>query len=142
MVSNGINFDLTPYWQQMGTGLIDTWRLFMQIEGTPSLVAKTGESVKLSLNEYMGGAAANITYLAVEADEDAYESLGLEEAPYVKNGKLNIRCTKDGSAKIRIRAIAGGPVLGTDGVMGGTEFSKEISILSREAGMAKNGGWL
>ena len=141
-VSNGINFDLTPYWQQMGTGLIDTWRLFMQIEGTPSLVAKTGESVKLSLNEYMGGAAANITYLAVEADEDAYESLGLEEAPYVKNGKLNIRCTKDGSAKIRIRAIAGGPVLGTDGVMGGTEFSKEISILSREAGMAKNGGWL
>lgn len=141
-VSNGMNFDLTPYWQQMGTGAIDTWRLFMQIEGTPSLVAKTGESVKLSLNEYMGGAAANITYLGVEVDEDAYAALGLEEAPFVKNGKLNIRCTKNGSAKIRIRAIAGGPVLGTDGVMGGTEFSKEISILSREAGMAKNGGWL
>lgn len=141
-VSNGINFDLTPYWQAMGTGAIDTWRLFMQIEGTPSLVAKTGETAKLSLNEYMGGAAANITYLSVEADEDAYESLGLETAPFVKNGKLNIRCTKSGSAKITVRAIAGGAVLGTEGVMGGTEFSKEISILSRESGMAKNGGWL
>jgi hypothetical protein len=141
-VSNGINFDLTPYWQKMGTGAIDTWRLFMQIEGTPSLVAKTGEAAKLSLNEYMGGAAANITYLAVEAGEDAYEALGLEEAPFVKNGKLNIRCTKNGSAKIVIRAIAGGDVLGTEGVMGGTEFTKEISVLSRETGMAKNGGWL
>ena len=141
-VSNGINFDLTTYWQKMGTGAIDTWRLFMQIEGTPSLVAKTGEAAKLSLNEYMGGAAANITYLAVEAGEDAYEALGLEEAPFVKNGKLNIRCTKNGSAKIVIRAIAGGDVLGTEGVMGGTEFTKEISVLSRETGMAKNGGWL
>ena len=141
-VSNGIALDLSKYWQQMGTGAIDTWRLFMQIEGTPSLVAKTGETSKLSLNEYMGGAAAKLTYLGVEADEDAYEALGLEEAPFVKNGKLNIRCTKNGSAKIVIRAIAGGDVLGTEGVMGGTEFKKEISVLSRESGMAKNGGWL
>lgn len=141
-VSNGINFDLTPYWQEMGTGAIDTWRLYMQIEGTPSLVAKTGETVKLSLNEYMGGAAANITYLAVEADEHACETLGLEDAPFVKNGKLNIRCTKNGSAKITIRAIAGGDILATEGVMGGTEFTKEVSILSRDSGMAKNGGWL
>ena len=114
----------------------------MQIEGTPTLVAKTGELSKLPLGEYFGGAAANITYLSVEADENAYETLGLEEAPFVKNGKLNIRCTKNGSAKIVIRAIAGGDVLGTEGVMGGTEFKKEISVLSRESGMAKNGGWL
>ena len=141
-VSNGIELDLSKYWQKMGTGAIDTWRLFMQIEGTPSLVAKTGETAKLSLNEYMGGAAAKLTYLGVEADQDAYEALGLEESPFVKNGKLNIRCTKNGSAKIVIRAIAGGDVLGTEGVMGGTEFKKEISVLSRESGMAKNGGWL
>ena len=73
---------------------------------------------------------------------DVAEALGLEEAPFVKNGKPNIRCTKNGSAKIVIRAIAGGDVLGTEGVMGGTEFTKEISVLSRETGMAKNGGWL
>ena len=141
-VSNGIPFDLTPYWQAMGTGAIDTWRLFMQIEGTPNLVAKTGEAVKLSLNEHFGGAAANMTFLGVEVDDQARESLGLEEDPIVKNGRLNIRCTKPGSAKIRIRAIAGGDVLATEGIMGGTEFSKEVSILSREAGMARNGGWL
>lgn len=141
-VANGINFDLTPYWQEMGTGAIDTWRLYMQIEGTPNLVAKTGEMTKLSLNEYMGGAAANLTYLGMDITDDARNSLGLEEEPYIKNGKLHINCTKNGSAKIRIRAIAGGDVLGTEGIMGGTEFSKEVSVVSREAGMAKNGGWL
>lgn len=141
-VANGINFDLTPYWRQMGTGAIDTWRLYMQIEGTPNLVAKTGEMTKLSLNEPMGGAAANITYLDIEISDEARDALGLEEEPFIKNGKLNICCKKNGSAKIRIHAIAGGDVLGTEGVMGGTAFSKEVSIVSRESGMAKNGGWL
>ena len=32
---------------------------------------------------------------------------------------------------------------GVDGVgMGGTEFTREVSILSRTAGFAENGGWL
>ena len=76
--------------------------------------------------------------------EDAYENLGLEEAPFVKNGKLNIRCTKNGSAKISISAIAGGDTVAGQGlsVIGGTEFTREISVLSRNGGVAENGGWL
>ena len=47
------------------------------------------------------------------------------------------------SEKINLQLFAAGEkVLGTEGVMGGTEFKKEISVLSRESGMAKNGGWL
>ena len=140
--SNGIDFDLTKYWQKMGTGAIDTWRLFMQIEGTPTLVAKTGELSKLSLGEYFGGAAANLTYTAVELSEEAREALGVVGNPEIKNGKLNIECTKVGSAKILVKAIAGGDVLAEDGNMGGSEFSKEVSVLSREVAVAKNGGWL
>jgi hypothetical protein len=140
--SNGIDFDLTKYWQKMGTGAIDTWRLFMQIEGTPTLVAKTGEVSKLSLGEYFGGAAANLTYTAIELSDEAREALGVVGTPEIKNGKLNIECTKVGSAKILIKAIAGGDTLAEDGNMGGSEFSKEVSILSREVAVAKNGGWL
>ena len=140
--SNGIDFDLTKYWQAMGTGAIDTWRLFMQIEGTPTLVAKTGELSKLALGEYFGGAAANLTYLSVELSDEAREALGVVGTPEVKNGKLNIECTKVGSAKVVVKAIAGGDVLGNKNDMGGSAFTKEISILSREVAVAKNGGWL
>jgi hypothetical protein len=140
--SNGIDFDLTKYWQQMGTGAIDTWRLYMQIEGTPSLVAKTGEKSKLSLGEHFGAAAANLTFLSAEVSDEAREALGIVGTPEVKNGRLNIECTKVGSAKILIKAIAGGSQLGSTAVMGGSEFSKEVSVLSRDAAVAKNGGWL
>ena len=140
--SNGIDFDLTKYWQAMGTGAIDTWRLFMQIEGTPTLVAKTGELSKLALGEYFGGAAANLTYLSVELSDEAREALGVVGTPEVKNGKLNIECTKVGSAKVVVKAIAGGDVLGNKNDRGGSAFTKEISILSREVAVAKNGGWL
>ena len=112
------------------------------LEGTPALVAKVGETSKLALGEYFGGASMNITYLGVEVDDEAREALGIEGQPEVKNGRLNIHCTKVGSAKVKITAIAGGDVLGTEGVMGGTPFTKEVSVLSREVAVAKNGGWL
>lgn len=140
--SNGIDFDLTKYWQKMGTGAIDTWRLYMQIEGTPTLVAKTGELSKLALGEYFGGASANLTFLGVEVSDEAREALGVVGNPEVKNGRLNIECSKVGSAKLTIKAIAGGDALGTTGNMGGSEFTKEVSVLSREVAVAKNGGWL
>ena len=60
----------------------------------------------------------------------------------VKGGKLNIKCTKVGSAKVVIKAIAGGDVLAEEGDIGGSEFIKEVSVLSREVAVAKNGGWL
>lgn len=114
----------------------------MQIEGTPTLVAKTGELSKLPLGEYFGAAAANITYLSVELSDEAREALGVEGTPQIKSGKLNIKCTKYGSAKIVVRAIAGGDKLSVDEGIGGSEFSREISVLSREVAVAKNGGWL
>ena len=114
----------------------------MQIEGTPTLVAKTGELSKLSLGEYFGGAAANLTYLSVTMSEEDREALGVVGNPEIRNGKLNIECTKVGSAKVLVKAIAGGDVLAEDGNMGGSEFAREISILSREVAVAKNGGWL
>ena len=46
--------------------------------------------------------------------------------------------------KISISAIAGGSeIAGVDGApMGGSEFTREVSILSRTAGFSENGGWL
>lgn len=140
-LSYGLEFDLTPLMGGMGTGSIDAWKLLMQVEGTPSVIVKKGEDWKVSLTEHFGGSAANLTYTKVEMDPVSREILGVEGEPFVKNGKLHIRCNKTGSAKIRISAIAGGTAVGGGAVMGGTEFTKEISILSRHVASSK-GGWL
>ena len=133
--------DLSEYYGKMGTGSVDAWKFLMQIEGTPSVQAKAGEAVEISLGEYFGGHAAELTYLGVTIGSDAKASLGLEADPLVENGVLKITCTKVGSGKITVRAIAGGDKLGGGDTIGGMEFSREISIVSRPF-TTKNGGWL
>ena len=139
--SNGIAFDLTPFWRQMGTGALDAWRFLMNLEGTPNLVTKIGVESKVSLVPCFGEPAANLTYTKLEISDEARETLGIEGTPYVNNGNLVIKCTKYGSAKIKITAIAGGENVATGAVMGGSEFTREVSLLSRDS-IAENGGWL
>ena len=142
--NNGVLMDLTPFWHNMGTGAIDAWRLLMQIEGTPCLAVQMGTDAKISLDQYFSPASSHLTFTKVEVSAEARETLGIVGDPYVKYGKLYIHCEKAGNAKISISAIAGGSeIAGQNGAaMGGTEFTREVSILSRTAGISENGGWL
>ena len=133
--------DLAEYYGKMGTGSVDAWKFLMQIEGTPSVQTKAGEAMEVALADYFGGHAAELTYLGVTVGSDAKASLGLEADPVVSGGMLKIRCTKIGSGKITVRAIAGGDKLGGGDSIGGMEISREISIVSRPFA-TKNGGWL
>lgn len=143
-LNNGVPMDLTPYWQNMGTGAIDAYRLLMQIEGTPCLPVQKGVNTKVALDQFFGAAASNLTYTKVTVSDEARAVLGVVGDPYVKYGKLFIQCDNYGSAKISVSAIAGGSEMAGHGsaTIGGTEFTREISILSREAAVAENGGWL
>ena len=142
--NNGVLMDLTPFWHNMGTGAIDAWRLLMQIEGTPCLAVQQGTDAKISLDQYFSPASSHLTFTKIEVSDEARETLGIVGDPYVKYGKLFIHCEKAGNAKISISAIAGGSeIAGENGAaMGGTEFTREVSILSRTAGLSENGGWL
>ena len=133
--------DLSEYYGKMGTGAVDAWKFLMQIEGTPSVQVKAGEAVEVALDDYFGGHAAQLTYLGVDIASDAKTALGLQGTPVVENGVLKLTCTKVGSGKITVRAIAGGDNLGGGDTIGGMEFSREISIVSRPF-TTKNGGWL
>jgi hypothetical protein len=139
---NGVSVDLTPYWNAMGTGAIDAWRLYMQIAGIPSVIAKIGVEEKINIENYFGGAVNTMTFTKVEVSDEDREALGIEGEPAVRNGKLVIKCTKVGSAKISITAIAGGDTVADSGTMGSMEFTREVSVLAREYGASKNGGWL
>lgn len=133
--------NLSDYYGQMGTGAVDAWKFLMQIEGTPSVQTKAGETLEVALGDYFGGHASELTYLGVEVSSEASASLGLEADPVVENGVLKLTCTKVGSGKITVRAIAGGDKLGGGDSIGGMEISREISIVSRPF-TTKNGGWL
>ena len=136
--------NLDEYKGNMGTGSVDAWRFLMQIEGTPCLVVQSGADSKMTLDQYFSPAASNLTYTKVEVSPEAREALGIEGNPYVKYGKLHIRCTKEGSARISITAIAGGSEVAGQGsaTMGGSEFTREVAILSRVAAISENGAWL
>lgn len=132
---------LDDYYGNMGTGSVDAWKFLMQIEGTPSIMTKVGEEVEVDLREYMGGNAADLTYLGIDISKAAATSLGLNEDPVLEKGRLKFTCTKTGSGKITVRAIGGGDTVGGGDAIGGMEFSKEISIVSRPY-ISTNGGWL
>lgn len=133
---------LSPYMGNMGTGTIDAWRLLMQIEGTPCLVAEVGRSQRINLDSVFGGGSENLTYYedVTISDEDS-EALGLLTPPVIKGGALLIQPEKAGSAKLTIRAIAGGDTAGGGSSMGGMPISKQISVIARGIGNG-NGGWL
>jgi len=133
--------NLSSYRKKMGTGTIDAFQLLMQIEGTPCLKAKVGTSQTLSLDRFFGGASANLTYLGVEMAPEEMARLGLGEAPSIAYGKLRLRCTKPGVARIRVRAVAGGTALGSEDETGGMEIVKEFAVIARTV-QTQNGGWL
>ncbi len=133
--------NLDDYYGKMGTGAVDAWKFLMQIEGTPSVQAKSGEVLEIALEEYFGGHAAELTYLGVDVSSAVSTSLGLDSTPMVEDGVLKLTCTKVGSGKVTVRAIAGGDKLGGGDSIGGMEISREISIVSRPLA-TQNGGWL
>lgn len=134
-------FPLSKYYRKLGTGALDAWRFMMKIEGVPSILVIPGEEASVSLADYFGTASKNLAYLGVEVLGSGKESLGLVSEPYMQNGRLHIRPSKTGSARIRISAVAGGDTLGGDAAVGGMEVSQTVSVISRNIGSA-NGGWL
>lgn len=141
--ANAMNpLSLSKFYHQMGTGSIDAWRLMMNIEGIPCLVAETGKRQWLDLSDYFGTASVNLTYLGLEISAADKAALGLAEEPEIKYGRLYIHPTKLGSGKIRITAVGGGEAVGGGNrPTGGMEISQEISVISRSF-KSSNGGWL
>ena len=135
------NLTLSKYKGKMGTGSVDTWKLFMQIEGTPCLTAAVGSEQVISLESIFGSSYAGLTYRGVEISAEDKAKIGLDSDPIVKLGRLVITPTKTGNAKITVKAIAGGNTIGGGSSIGGMEISKTFSLVARGV-KSENGGWL
>lgn len=132
---------LSDYRHAMGSGSVDAWRLFMAMDGVPSVLAVMGEEQRLDVSEYFGGDSGNLTYTSVEALDKGSETLGLTASPSMKYGKLLIHPTKSGCARFRIKAIAGGSNAASGSQMGGMEITRIVSVIVRPD-VSVNGGWL
>ena len=133
------DLDLTRYKNQLGTGAVDAWKFLMAIEGTPSVMVKAGEKVTINLDEYLGEGVAARLECSVGVDDAA--ALGLESQPVIKDGKLELTCTKIGAGKITISSATNVTTpQDSSHSIGKMEFSREISIVSRPFA-ASNGGW-
>lgn len=143
--------NLGEYRHKMGTGGIDTYVFMMQIEGIPCLTAEVGKNQWLDVSQYFGTSSVSLTYLGDPGKEEGQtlceisdadrESLGLVEEPYMQFGRLYVHPTKLGSGKVKIKAVAGGTVVGGQNVTGGMFMEQEVSIITRTF-KSKNGGWL
>lgn len=140
--------DMGPYRGMMGTGVVDAWKLLMNIEGTPTMLVRVlgaeEKAERYALQDYFGGSSSELEYVGVECDAATKAALGITEDPEIKFGKLSIKPTKAGSGKVTIKALAGFDEDGqADGEsqIGAMEISRTISIIAR--GVASdNGGWL
>ena len=131
-----VQIDMNRYKGQMGTGAVDAWKFLMAIEGTPSVMAAVGEKVRIDLSDYCN---PSLKY-EISVDEASNASLGLSSDPVIKEGFLEIECSKIGAGKIVLSSAVGKDPEREDGI-GDMDYSREISIVSRPY-VAKNGGWL
>ena len=127
---------MSKYVGQMGTGAVDAWKFLMAIEGTPTFLAKAGETVKIDLSKYC---SPSQTY-EIAVDAATRQSLGLESDPVIRNGYLEICCKNIGAGKLTLSSSVGQDAT-LEGGIGGMAYTREISIASRPFATS-NGGWL
>ena len=132
------SISLDQYKGKMGTGAVDAWKFLMAIEGTPTKMVKAGEKALVDLSDCLGGSAQTMTYV-IEMDKSSKESLGVTADPVIKDGKLEITCSKTGAGKIKFSSAVGKDT-SMEGGISDMKFSREISIVSRPYAAA-NGGW-
>ena len=133
--------DVSKYQGKLGTGYIDAHLLLMQMDSTPCLYFSTGVQGQYSLDVYFGDGAKDLTYQGVEVSSDVKSTLGITTNPTISNGELKITCSKPGTGRIKVKAIAGGNKVGGGNSMGGMAIEREFEIVVRGA-VATNGGWL
>lgn len=134
------SMQLSPYKGKMGTGCADVWRLYMQMDGVPALVAEIGKAKRIDISDYFGSGAENLIYTGVEISQTDKSAIGLAEDPEIAFGKLKVHPTKTGCARLTVKALAGSSV-GSSNNPGAMEISKTISIIARPA-VSETGGWL
>ena len=127
----------------MGVGYIDAYKALMNVEGVPCITVRIGNKANVDLSAALGGNPAAITFVdgGLSMSDADKKKLGVEgDITISTTGRMQIKCTKPGSAILKIKFIAGGDHEGSNQATGGMVITRDVAILARS--FATNGGWL
>lgn len=128
------------YKGKMGAGYIDAYKLLLQIDGTPYTVVRTGASEEIDLAPYFGDGVHNSKLHQIEISDEDKLAIGLGDCTYA-NGKLNVTCSKSGTATITVTLLVGGGSLDNSAAPYPTKVTKSF-VLMTKSGVSSNNGWL
>lgn len=138
---------LSTFKNKMGVGYIDAFKVLMNVEGIPCVTIRTGYRLSIDLTDVIGGNPTGMTdsdgdsTITVSMSQADRQKLGVEgDIVISKTGKMQLKCTKPGSAIISVSFIAGGTAVGSNEATGGMLVTRKMAILSRS--FASNGAWL
>jgi hypothetical protein len=125
-----------------GAGYIDTYKLLLQIDGTPYIVVKSGEDCVIDLAPHFGDGIKSAYFSSAKEvlDNGTESPIGLEIGAYSK-GVLSIKTTKSGVTMLSVSLLVGGGSLNDKSRPIPTKVTKQIVIISRSF-MSTNSGWL
>ncbi len=136
--------DMYDYQGGMGTGAVDAWKMLMNVEGVPCIFAPVGKEAHLDLSPVMGGSPSlhnKYHKVDITVPYATKLALGVEGIPVFEHGRLKIKCTKSGCAKIKVGMVIDYKEATQSAYTSSTYVEREISIIAR-GGAAANGGWL
>lgn len=130
--------DLSKHKKHMGSGYIDAFQVLMNVRGITCLPISVGDQNPFDLQPYLGGGSLDMKILNVDISSEDMTRLGISAKPTIFANKILFKCTKPGSAIVKIKLLVGE---GNTSGMSGMEITKEFALIAREA-HAQNGGWL
>lgn len=128
------------YKGKLGAGYVDAYKLLLQIDGTPYAVVRTGATQTIDLAPYFGDGVYNAKLSKIEIANEDKTNIGLGDCTY-SGGKLNISCSKVGTATVTVTLLVGGGSLSDSSNPYPIEVTKSFVVISKSA-VASNGGWL
>ncbi|MCM1249685.1 MAG: S8 family serine peptidase [Alistipes sp.] len=138
--------DLNPYCtgsdakyaKQMGSGYIDAYRLLMNVRGITCIPVPVGTQASIRPLDYLGDGNPYLTIAGAEIAAEDKARLGIASDPTIFSNQVLFKCSKPGSAIIRIRLQAG---TNSGSGMNGMTITREFALIARE-NRSSNGGWL
>lgn len=122
----------------MGTGYIDAYQVLMNVRGITCIPIPVGSQYTLNLQPYLGGGNLDLKITEISISADDMNRLGISSTPTIFANQIILKCTKPGSAVVRIKLLAGN---GNNSGMNGMPITKEFAFIAREI-HSQNGGWL
>ena len=129
---------LSQHKKGMGTGYIDAYQVLMNVRGIPCIPIPVGSQYTLNLQPYLGGGNLDLKITEISISADDMNRLGISSTPTIFANQIILKCTKPGSAVVRIKLLAGN---GNNSGMNGMPITKEFAFIAREI-HSQNGGWL